>query len=307
MERHKRPRGGSSYGVHCIHMAKLIDGKAIASKIRAKLAQDVARLRAAGGVVPGLAVVRVGEDPGSKIYVAAKRKAAKEIGLNDWEYHFDDSVTRSQLLERIARLNESAEVHGILVQLPLPGHLDAGEIIDEILPSKDVDGFHPVNAGKLLLGRPALRACTPLGVMRLLTEIGFEAAGKRAVVVGRSNIVGKPLFHLLLGADATVTVCHRKSNLEREVPQADLLVAAAGSPELIKGRWIKPGAVVIDVGMNRKPDGKLVGDVEFQAASERAAYITPVPGGVGPMTVAMLLQNTVTAAAAAAGSDLQLK
>jgi methylenetetrahydrofolate dehydrogenase (NADP+)/methenyltetrahydrofolate cyclohydrolase len=284
-------------------MAELIDGKAIASKIRARLAQEVARLRAAGGVVPGLAVVRVGEDPGSKIYVAAKRKAAKEIGLNEWEYHFDASVTGSQLLERIARLNEDAAVHGILVQLPLPGHLDGGEIIEQILPRKDVDGFHPVNAGKLLLGRPGLRPCTPLGVMRLLEEIGFVAAGKRAVVVGRSNIVGKPMFHLLLGANATVTVCHRKSNLESEVPQADLLVAAAGSPELIKGRWIKQGAVVIDVGMNRQADGKLVGDVEFQAASERAAYITPVPGGVGPMTVAMLLQNTVAAASAAPGSE----
>ena len=289
-----------------VDMAKLIDGKAIASKIRAQLAQEVVRLRETRGVVPGLAVARVGEDPGSKIYVTAKRKAAQEIGLNDWEYHFDASVTRSQLLERIARLNEDVAVHGILVQLPLPDHLDGGEIIDHILPSKDVDGFHPVNAGKLLLGRPGTRPCTPLGVMRLLEEIGFEAAGKRAVVVGRSNIVGKPMFHLLLGANATVTVCHRKSNLEREVPEADLLVAAAGSPELIKGRWIKPGAVVIDVGMNRKADGKLVGDVEFQAASERAAYITPVPGGVGPMTVAMLLQNTLVAVAASCSPPEQL-
>jgi methylenetetrahydrofolate dehydrogenase (NADP+)/methenyltetrahydrofolate cyclohydrolase len=277
-------------------MAQLIDGKAIASKIRAQLAQDVARLRETTGVIPGLAVVRVGEDPGSKIYVGAKRKAAQEIGLKDWEYHYDASVSRVELLDRIAQLNQLAEVHGVLVQLPLPPHLDPEEIIAAVDPRKDVDGFHPLNAGKLLLGRPGVRPCTPLGVMRLLEEIGFAPSGRRAVVVGRSSIVGKPMLLLLLAADATVTVCHRKSNLEQEVPQADLLVAAAGSPELIKGRWIKKGAVVIDVGMNRSPEGKLLGDVEFKAASERASYITPVPGGVGPMTVAMLLHNTIRAA-----------
>jgi methylenetetrahydrofolate dehydrogenase (NADP+)/methenyltetrahydrofolate cyclohydrolase len=277
-------------------MAQLIDGKAIASKIRAQLAQDVARLRETTGVIPGLAVVRVGEDPGSKIYVGAKRKAAQEIGLKDWEYHYDASVSRVELLDRIAQLNQLAEVHGVLVQLPLPPHLDPEEIIAAVDPRKDVDGFHPLNAGKLLLGRPGVRPCTPLGVMRLLEEIGFAPSGRRAVVVGRSSIVGKPMLLLLLAADATVTVCHRKSNLEREVPQADLLVAAAGSPELIKGRWIKEGAVVIDVGMNRLPEGKLAGDVEFKAAFERASYITPVPGGVGPMTVAMLIQNTIRAA-----------
>ncbi len=282
-------------------MAKLIDGKAIAAKIRAQLAQEVARLRSERGVVPGLAVVRVGEDPASKIYVGAKRKAAQEIGIKDWEYHCEASIRRDELLDRIARLNQSAEVHGILVQLPLPAHLDAEEIINAVHPRKDVDGFHPANAGRLLLGRPGVKPCTPLGVMKLLEEIGYKPAGKRAVVVGRSNIVGKPMLLLLLAADATVTVCHRKSNLEREIPEADLLVAAAGSPELVKGRWIKPGAVVIDVGMNRTAEGKLLGDVEFKVASERAAYITPVPGGVGPMTVAMLLQNTVAAAAAAVG------
>ena len=277
-------------------MAQLIDGKAIASKIRTQLAQEVARLRATKGIVPGLAVVRVGEDPGSKIYVGAKRKAAQEIGLRDWEYHFDASVSRVELLDRIAQLNEAADVHGVLVQLPLPPHLDPEEIIAAVHPGKDVDGFHPFNAGRLLLGRPGVRPCTPLGVMRLLEEIGFAPSGKQAVVVGRSNIVGKPMLLLLLAADATVTVCHRKSNLEQEVPRADLLVAAAGSPELIKGRWIKKGAVVIDVGMNRSPEGKLIGDVEYKAAFERASYITPVPGGVGPMTVAMLLHNTIRAA-----------
>jgi methylenetetrahydrofolate dehydrogenase (NADP+)/methenyltetrahydrofolate cyclohydrolase len=276
-------------------MAKLIDGKAIASKIREQLSQEVERLRATAGIVPGLAVLRVGEDPGSKIYVNAKRKAAQEVGLKDWEYHYDASASQRQLLDRIAQLNESAEVHGILVQLPLPPNLNSEEVISAVLPRKDVDGFHPVNAGKLLLGRPGPRPCTPLGVMRLLDEIGFKVSGKRAVVVGRSNIVGKPMMLLLLAADATVTVCHRKSDLSREIPEADLLVAAAGSPELVKGRWIKEGAVVIDVGVNRAPDGKLLGDVEFKAAAERASHITPVPGGVGPMTVAMLIQNTVTA------------
>ncbi len=280
-------------------MAQIIDGKAIAAKIRAELTEEVKRLRSTRGVVPGLAVLRVGEDPASKIYVGSKRKAAQEIGLKDWEYHYDATVSEGELLERIARLNESAEVHGILVQLPLPRHIDSAGIISAVLPRKDVDGFHPVNAGKLLLGYPGVRPCTPMGVMRLLEEIGFQPSGKRAVVVGRSNIVGKPTMLLLLAADATVTVCHRKSNLAREIPEADLLVAAAGSPELVKGRWIKEGAVVIDVGMNRTSDGKLLGDVEFKAASERASYITPVPGGVGPMTVAMLIHNTVLAAAAA--------
>jgi methylenetetrahydrofolate dehydrogenase (NADP+)/methenyltetrahydrofolate cyclohydrolase len=280
-------------------MAQIIDGKAIASKIRAELAQEVARLRSTRGVVPGLAVLRVGEDPGSKIYVSSKRKAAQEIGLKDWEYHYDAAVSATELLDRIARLNESADVHGILVQLPLPRHIDTEGIISAVLPRKDVDGFHPLNAGKLLLGRPGVRPCTPLGVMRLLEEIGFQPSGKRAVVVGRSNIVGKPMMLLLLGADATVTVCHRKSNLAREIPEADLVVAAAGSPELVQGRWIKKGAVVIDVGVNRTPEGKLLGDVEFKAAAERASFITPVPGGVGPMTVAMLIRNTVLAASSA--------
>jgi methylenetetrahydrofolate dehydrogenase (NADP+)/methenyltetrahydrofolate cyclohydrolase len=291
-------------------MAQLIDGKAIASRIRVQLAQEVARLGATAGVVPGLAVLRVGEDPGSKVYVAAKRKAAQEVGLKDWEYHYPAAVSSRELLERIAQLNESAEVHGILVQLPLPRQIDSEEIVSAVLPRKDVDGFHPVNAGRLLLGRPGVRPCTPMGVMRLLEEIGYKPSGKRAVVVGRSNIVGKPMLMLLLAADATVTVCHRKSNLEREIPGADLLVAAAGSPELVKGRWIKEGAVVIDVGMNRTTEGKLLGDVEFKAAAERASHITPVPGGVGPMTVAMLIQNTVLAASPQGGdpaAHLQMK
>jgi methylenetetrahydrofolate dehydrogenase (NADP+)/methenyltetrahydrofolate cyclohydrolase len=273
-------------------MAQLIDGKAIAAKIRAGLAEQVARLQQRG-IAPGLAVIRVGEDAPSKIYVAAKRKAAREIGIRDWEYQLPETVSQPEVLERIRNLNDSPEVHGILVQLPLPAQLNPDPVISAVHPEKDVDGFHPLNAGKLFLGRPVVKPCTPLGIMKLLEEIEFPLAGKRAVVVGRSNIVGKPMGMLLLSANATVVICHRKSNLEQEIGAADLLVAAAGSPELVRGHWIKPGAVVIDVGMNRRADGKLVGDVEFQAAASRASYITPVPGGVGPMTVAMLLQNTV--------------
>ena len=212
--------------------------------------------------------------------------------------HPDDKITQDELLSLVDKLNQDPAVHGILVQLPLPKHIDAERIISAVKPEKDVDGFHPMNAGKLSLGKPALRPCTPYGVMRLLQEVGCDPSGKRAVVVGRSNIVGKPMALMLLAADATVTVCHRKSNLAAEVANADIVVAAVGVPELIKGEWIKPGAVVIDVGMNRMPDGKLKGDVEFEKAKERASFITPVPGGVGPMTIAMLMRNTLEAARA---------
>jgi methylenetetrahydrofolate dehydrogenase (NADP+)/methenyltetrahydrofolate cyclohydrolase len=277
-------------------MAQLIDGKAIAAKVRAEVAEGVKRLQASKGIVPGLAVVRVGEDPASKVYVGGKRKAAKEIGFHEQEHHFDEKVTQSEVLDRIAQLNADPAIHGILVQLPVPKQLNGDELISAVKAEKDADGFHPVNAGNLALGRPGTRPCTPLGVMRMLQEIGFNPAGKRAVVVGRSNIVGKPMSLMLLQADATVTICHRKSDLPREVSEADLLVVAVGVPELVKGAWVKPGAVVIDVGMNRLQSGKLVGDVEFAAASERASWITPVPGGVGPMTVAMLMYNTFKAA-----------
>lgn len=277
-------------------MAQLIDGKAVAARVRAEVKADVERLKAARGLVPGLAVVRVGEDPASKIYVTGKKKAAEEVGFNSWEHHLEASISQDALLARVRELNEDPAVHGILVQLPLPRHIDAERIISAVSPEKDVDGFHPVNAGKLSLGRPGLRPCTPFGVMRLLEEAKAEISGKRAVVVGRSNIVGKPMALMLLQADATVTICHRKSDLSREVGLADILVVAVGVQELIKGEWIKPGAIVIDVGMNRKPDGKLVGDVEFQAAAQRASFITPVPGGVGPMTIAMLMRNTLSAA-----------
>lgn len=280
-------------------MAQLIDGKAIAAQVRAEVKADVERLQRERGFVPGLAVVRVGEDPASKIYVTGKKKAAQEVGFNSWEHHLDESVSQAELLALVERLNNDAAVHGILVQLPLPKHIHAETVITAVRPEKDVDGFHPVNAGRLSLGQPGLRPCTPVGILRLLKEANCNPAGKRAVVVGRSNIVGKPMALLLLQADATVTICHRKSNVAAEVANADILVAAVGVPELIKGEWVKPGAVVIDVGMNRMPDGKLKGDVEFQAASQRASAITPVPGGVGPMTIAMLLRNTYLAATGA--------
>ncbi|HZH75325.1 MAG TPA: bifunctional methylenetetrahydrofolate dehydrogenase/methenyltetrahydrofolate cyclohydrolase FolD [Archangium sp.] len=281
-------------------MAQLIDGKAVAARVRAEVKADVEILKAERGLVPGLTVVRVGEDPASKIYVNGKKKAAEEVGFNSWEEHPDASITEAELLAIVHRLNEDPAVHGILVQLPLPKHIDAERIISAVKPEKDVDGFHPMNAGKLSLGKPGLRPCTPFGVMRLLKEAGCDPSGKRAVVVGRSNIVGKPMALMLLAADATVTVCHRKSNLAAEVANADIVVAAVGVPELIKGEWIKPGAVVIDVGMNRMADGKLKGDVEFEKAKERASFITPVPGGVGPMTIAMLMRNTLIAASGGA-------
>ena len=277
-------------------MAQLIDGKAIAARVREQVRQDVERLRAGGGPAPGLAVVRVGEDPASKIYVSGKKRAAAEVGFQSWEHPLPETVSQAELLALVARLNADPAVHGILVQLPLPAHLDVDAVIAAVSPEKDVDGFHPVNAGRLSLGLAGLRPCTPLGVMHLLGEVGCNPAGKRAVVVGRSNIVGKPMALMLLQADATVTVCHRRSDLAREVGQADILVAAAGVPELVRGHWVKPGAVVIDVGINRRADGSLVGDVEFAPATVRARMITPVPGGVGPMTIAMLMRNTLLAA-----------
>ena len=279
-------------------MAQLIDGKAVAARVRAEVKAEVEKLKAERGLVPGLTVVRVGEDPASKIYVTGKKKAAEEVGFNSWELHPDDKITQDELLSLVDKLNKDPAVHGVLVQLPLPKHIDAERIISAVRPEKDADGFHPVNAGMLSVGKPAPRPCTPFGIMRLLQEVGCDPSGKRAVVVGRSNIVGKPMALMLLAADATVTVCHRKSNLAAEVANADILVAAVGVPELIKGEWIKPGAVVIDVGMNRMPDGKLKGDVEFDKAKERASFITPVPGGVGPMTIAMLMRNTLEAAKA---------
>jgi methylenetetrahydrofolate dehydrogenase (NADP+)/methenyltetrahydrofolate cyclohydrolase len=271
----------------------IIDGKAIASQVRAEVAEAVKSLRARG-ITPGLTVVRVGEDPASAIYVRGKRKACEEVGIHSVEHHLDASTTQAQLLDLVGRLNRDPSVHGILVQLPLPAQVDAEPVLDAIDPRKDADGFHPYNVGCLWTGKPAPRACTPWGVMRLLDEARVELRGKLALVVGRSNIVGKPMAAMLLERHATVTLAHsRTADLAGEVARADVLVAAIGRAEIIRGAWVKPGAVVIDVGMNRRPDGKLVGDVEFGPASERASAITPVPGGVGPMTIAMLLRNTV--------------
>jgi methylenetetrahydrofolate dehydrogenase (NADP+)/methenyltetrahydrofolate cyclohydrolase len=276
----------------------IIDGKAIAARVRAEVARDVKELRARG-VVPGLTVVRVGEDPASAIYVRGKRKACEEVGIHSAEHHLQASTTQRQLLDLVEQLNRDPAVHGILVQLPLPDHVDEDPVLEAIDPGKDADGFHPFNVGCLWTGKPAPRACTPHGVMRLLAEAGVELEGKRALVVGRSNIVGKPMAAMLLEQHATVTVAHsRTQDLAGEVARADVLVAAIGRPEIVRGAWVKPGAAVIDVGMNRRPDGKLVGDVEFGPASARAGAITPVPGGVGPMTIAMLLRNTVDLARA---------
>jgi len=271
----------------------VIDGKQVAAKVRAEVAER-ARVMAREGIVPGLTVVRVGEDPASAIYVRGKRKACEEVGIRSAEHHLPATTTQAELMALVERLNRDPATHGILVQLPLPKHLDEGAVLDAIHPGKDADGFHPVNVGALWLGRPGPRPCTPAGVMRLLDEARVDPKGKRALVIGRSNIVGKPMAAMLLERHATVAIAHsRTEDLAGEVARADILVAAIGKAHLVKGEWVKPGSTVIDVGMNRLPDGKLCGDVEFEAASRRAAAITPVPGGVGPMTIAMLLVNTL--------------
>ncbi len=271
----------------------ILDGRQIAAQVRSEVAQAVRELRARG-VVPGLTVVRVGEDPASAIYVRGKRKACEEAGIHSVEHHLPATTTQEELLALVARLNADPAVHGILVQLPLPRQIDEPRVLDALDPRKDADGFHPVNVGALWLGKPAPRPCTPAGVMRLLAEAGCDPKGKRALVVGRSHIVGKPMAAMLLERHATVTIAHSRTvDLAGEVGRAEILVAAIGKPGLVRGAWIREGAVVIDVGMNRLADGKLAGDVEFAEASKRASAITPVPGGVGPMTIAMLLVNTV--------------
>jgi methylenetetrahydrofolate dehydrogenase (NADP+) / methenyltetrahydrofolate cyclohydrolase len=280
-------------------MAQIIDGKAIAAKVRGEVAQAVKELRPSG-LVPGLTVVRVGDDPASAVYVRGKRKDSEEVGFRSIEHHLPATTTQAELLALVARLNADPLVHGILVQLPLPKGVDDRAVLEAIDPRKDADGFHPYNVGALSIGLPGPRPCTPAGVMRLLREAGCDPKGKRALVVGRSNIVGKPMAMMLLEAHATVTVAHsRTADLAGEVGRADILVAAIGKLELVKGAWVKPGAVVIDVGMNRLESGKLAGDVEYGPAAERASAITPVPGGVGPMTRAMLLVNTLALARAA--------
>ena len=281
---------------------KIIDGKAIAARVRAEVAEGVKQLVARAGIAPGLAAVRVGEDPASVIYVRNKIKACKEAGLESFEHILPERTSQEDLLALVSRLNSDRRVHGILVQLPLPKHINAERVVDLVAPEKDVDGFGPRNVAALTMGRPALRPCTPAGCIRLLDEAEAKLEGARALVVGRSLIVGKPMALLLLERNATVTIAHsRTRDLAAEVGRADVLIAAIGRAELIKGDWIEPGATVIDVGMNRLPDGKLKGDVEFAAAAERARAITPVPGGVGPMTIAFLLKNTLSAARAQLG------
>jgi methylenetetrahydrofolate dehydrogenase (NADP+)/methenyltetrahydrofolate cyclohydrolase len=281
--------------------AKILDGKALAARVRAGLATEAARLTKAG-VTPGLAVVFVGEHPASQVYVRNKTKACHEAGFRTFDHKLPATTTEAELLALVARLNADPQVDGILVQLPLPPAIDARRVLLSVDARKDVDGFHPDNLGRLLMGQPRFVACTPFGVMKLIEEAGLPLAGAEAVVVGRSNIVGKPMAALLIAADATVTVCHSKTrDLPGVVRRADLVVAALGRAHTIKGEWIKPGAVVIDVGTNRGADGKLVGDVEFGPAAERASAITPVPGGVGPMTIAMLLSNTLLSARMRAG------
>jgi methylenetetrahydrofolate dehydrogenase (NADP+) / methenyltetrahydrofolate cyclohydrolase len=278
--------------------AQIIDGKALSAKVKEGLKSEVAALREKYGRAPGIAVVRVGEDPASKVYVTSKEKTAIELGFASSHHHLADTITQAELLALVKKLNADDTVDGILVQLPLPRHIDSSLVLETIDPAKDVDGFHAVNAGHLFQGRPTLVACTPFGVMRMLEEIGCKVSGKNCVVIGRSNIVGRPMAMLLLNASATVTVCHSKSDVEAEVRRADVVIAAVGVSKLVKGEWIKPGAVVIDVGMNRGADGKLSGDVDFETAKVNASWITPVPGGVGPMTIAMLMNNTLLAAKA---------
>lgn len=276
--------------------AQLIDGKAIASKIRSELKDKISQLTSAGKPVPGLAVVLVGQDAASQVYVNNKRQACQEVGIKSLAYDLPANTSQDTLLALIDQLNKDPNVHGILVQLPLPKQIDSNFILESIHPDKDVDGFHPYNLGRLAQRRPRLRPCTPYGISYLLSQINVPLRGLDAVIVGASNIVGKPMSLELLLADCTVTVCHRYTkNLAEKVNQADLLIAAIGKPFVIKTEWIKPGAIIIDVGMNRLEDGRLVGDIDFATAKEKASWITPVPGGVGPMTVAMLLQNTLQA------------
>lgn len=279
----------------------IIDGKAVAAKVRDEVKAGAAAFAAAHGRAPRLDVILVGDDPASHVYVRNKEKAALEVGFSGGVHRLAATTTQAELLAKVRALSDAAEVDGILVQLPLPAHLDALATIDALDPRKDVDGLHPINTGYLWVGRKGLRPCTPLGSMRLLDEVGTKLDGARAIVVGRSNLVGKPIAAMLLERNATVTLAHsRTADLAARVAEADVVIAAVGKPELVRGSWIKEGAVVIDVGINRGPDGKLIGDVEFGPASERARAITPVPGGVGPMTIAMLLANTLEAAKARA-------
>lgn len=288
-------------------VATIIDGKAFAATVREKVAGHVARLEADHGITPGLAVVLVGEDPASQVYVRSKGKMTREVGMKSVEHKLPATVEQQALLELIDSLNNDPEIHGILVQLPLPDHLDEQRVVNSVSPAKDVDGFHISNVGLLGTGQKSMVPCTPLGCLMMLREQHGDLSGMNAVVIGRSNIVGKPMAQLLLGDSCTVTIAHsRTRDLPQVVRRADIVVAAVGRPEMVPGDWIKEGATVIDVGINRIEVGektKLVGDVDFESASQRAGAITPVPGGVGPMTIACLLANTVTACCRANGLD----
>jgi len=277
--------------------ARLLDGKMVAARVRAEVARRAAEFAQRQGRAPGLAVLQVGEDPASSVYVRNKRRSSLEAGIASFAHDLPATASESQILALVHALNHDERVDGILVQLPLPKGVNADRVMDSVDPRKDVDGFHPVNTGLLAQKRPRLRPCTPFGVIRLAKEYGIDLTGLRATVVGASNIVGRPMALELLLARATVTVCHTGTrDLRAEVERAELLVAAVGKPGFVPGEWVRPGAVVFDVGINRTPDGRLVGDVGFEAAAARAAWITPVPGGIGPMTIAMLLSNTVDAA-----------
>ncbi|SUC10409.1 bifunctional protein FolD [Pasteurella canis] len=275
--------------------AQVISGTELSTKIKSEVAQKIKQYVQQGKRAPGLAVILVGTDPASQVYVGSKRKSCAEIGIHSKSYDLSENTSENELLTLIDQLNQDVEIDGILVQLPLPKHIDSTKVIERITPEKDVDGFHPYNVGRLCQRIPTLRACTPYGVMKLLETSGINLYGQHAVIVGASNIVGRPMALELLLAGCTVTVTHRfTKDLEAHVRQADILVVAVGKPQFINGDWVKEGAVVIDVGINRL-DGKLVGDVEYAVAAKKASYITPVPGGVGPMTVAMLMFNTLTA------------
>ena len=286
--------------------AQIIDGKALSAQVRTEVTQRVAALKAQG-VTPGLAVILVGDNPASQVYVRNKVKACTDCGMHSVLEKYGADMTEAALLARVQALNADAGIHGILVQLPLPSHIDAQKVIEAISPAKDVDGFHIASAGALMTGLPGFWPCTPYGCMKILESIGCHLRGKHAVVIGRSNIVGKPMALMLLAQDATVTVCHsRTSNLKEHTLQADVIVAAVGRRGLLTADMVKPGAVVLDVGMNRNDEGRLCGDVDFDGVKEVAGFITPVPGGVGPMTIAMLRVNTLQAAERTAGPIVQI-
>ena len=287
--------------------AKIIDGKAISAAERRKIAEETAKLKSEHGIVPGLAVIIVGNNPASEIYVRNKHKACIEVGFNSWIYRLDENASQDELNGLIDRLNADDNVHGILCQLPVPKHIDGNAVLERISPAKDVDCFHPENVGRLSIGSGRLVPCTPMGMVTMLEHEGVDIAGKHCVIIGRSNIVGKPMAMLMLARNATVTVCHSQT---RDLPsltrQGDILVAAVGKAKFVTADMVKEGAAVLDVGMNRDENGKLCGDVDFEAVKEKASLITPVPGGVGPMTIAMLMRNTVEAAAMQAGKDVIL-